>query len=500
MAVESAASASEGFRSILSKIEFCETFLEFHPQVLKEHWKTVMLFVSQHLNSSNNKVRKHALSLCVQIHPIAGRAMEQYLVQVNPATIKLLRQELGETDTASAEDMLNPAIPTLDQAEVRQEEDDISAFNGETKLSLEKEVVTDLWSQSLGLKSAKCIYSTRWKIRERLVERIGNLIVASSHASAGPSRTVDLKCSSVSQSLSQIFETSLQDTVPAVVTATYRSIRSILPYLVPSTVPEFMKPLLPLFAKSQSCSGSQQELVSDALRAYCDLPIANLDETASLIAASRGASAADIGKIPQKIAVGRLELIHQLIGFANYSASNTSGSSSSKTINDVSTFDIARQYLDHPQAKVRAAACSIVVELYARNSAKIEPLFSTLRENVLNELKSRTASVAQQQRATGAASMHAKAQRLFNFMKPLGDAPDNATDTTTTSVRQRVKEYQDKKQAEAAATTGTGSEEEAEARRKEEEAKKELEKITGTNVASMGKGATPGKKSRLVFA
>ena len=497
-------SATEGFRSTLAKIEFCEAFLESHPKVLKEHWQTVMAFVAQHLNSSNNKVRKHALSLCVTVHPIAGRSMEHYLVQVNPATIKLLRQELGDGEHVSAEDMLKPAVPTLDQAEIRQEEDDITAFNGETKLSLEKEVLTDLWSQSLNLKSAKCIFSSRWKIRERLVERIGNLIVSSSHATSAPSRTLNLKCSSVAQSLAQIFEVSLQDTVPAVVTATFRSIRAILPYLIPISVPDFMQPLLPLFAKSQNGSGPQQELMNDSLRSFCEFPSTNLNTVISQIAAVQEATSGDVGKVPLKLAVGRLELIFQVIWYLNSTngindeAKLTTNPFASKSVDEVLTFEICRQYLDHPQAKVRAAACNVIVELYSRNSAKIEPLFSTLRENILNELKSRTASVAQLRGANGTSV--AKAQRLFNFMKPLGDAnnaSNTATDTTTTSVRQRVKEYQNMKQQQAAAADGTLDD--LEARRKEEEAKKDLEKISGVNVASMGK-ATPGKKSRLVFA
>lgn len=466
-----------GVRSLTSRVEYCTTLIQRYEGILKKTWKPVMCFAALCLNSSNNKIRKNAITLTAYVHAVAGREMEPFLIHVNPATVKLLKQELGDNGGGSVDDMLNPSLPSLDQAEHRQEEDDLAAFEGETSLSSENEIIAELWAQSLRLRSAKCIFSSRWKMRERIIERLTNLIAGTVHCTAPPSKMLDLKCAASVQSISQMLEKGLADSVPAVISASLRAVKGTISFLPSHLAWDFVANFVPLLVRHHHNS-QLQEITDGVLLLLSNLNGVSVARVFDTVAGSES-STADLVKVAPRLLQSRVELLQLLISQHQLDVP--------QALQTAKCMSVAAAYLEVPNPKVRSAVCTMIIEIHHKIGSLIEPYLSKMNGPAIEELRSRISTAAKSQR-------NSKAQRLFNFVKPLaesmGVSPHRQRAADGISVKDRVLQYQEKK--------GNNKSQE-ELVKKEEEDKKELEKITGANNVSMAR-TTPGKKSRLIFA
>jgi hypothetical protein len=492
-------SSAAGSRGVMSRLEFAITFIQSHKNLLKKmDWEIFMRFAAFHLNASNNKVRKTAMSLVVYLHPIAAVNVFAFLKNVNPATMKIVSEELGESAMQNAsEDMMTPTVSVLDQVELKQEAEDIAACIADGALSSENSLLVDLWEESLiGLKSAACLFCPRWKVRERFVERIVSAVANSSQLFIGSGATKipgslqwNLKNATVIECFSQILERALGDSVPAVASAAIRALRLSLPQLPSGNgawplIGNVCASLIKLASANQS-----KEAVMDIVAlmvtqlsggASCASPQKLFEAIAGVLCNPK----MDVVKAPPKLLIARMELLQHILIL-------TPQLDVPGTLTTGRCMEVATAYLEAPNQKVRLAASTFVMELHSKVGSLIHPHLSKLSGTpAMEELRARLSNAASNKK-------NAKAVRLFNMVQPLAEkAAASAKNQTELSVRERVLQHQ--RAAVATPQTPVSPRNEL----KSPGTPRSVVTPAGSVVSSCTPApvSTPGRKSRLVFA
>lgn len=494
-----AAAATSAYQS---RIEFSVQLLQAHKDLLRYHWKQVMELAVIGLNSSSSKVRRNAITLTNYVHTVAGKDIEAYLSSVNPATVKCLMEEIGGFSNATAEELLLPAVSALDHQEQRQEEEDLAVFAAENvKLRSEDDVLVEMWSQTLKLRSAACIMSSHWKTRERLIERLIGRITNSVHGVASADTAIDLTNPTVATCIAQLVERAVNDNVPPVANAAFRCVKEAVSATSSRLVSEFISSSLAALVKKHSLPQFRDlvvEVVLQFLRTVdSSQQVSLLDgiigsETCSK--QTESTAAVSLQKLPAKLMQSRLEILQQVAAtlFRSVSAGSSTAAPAAVSPDVVKRIlDAAVFYMDAPHPKVRAAVCGLVIEMHHHIGSAIEPFLVRMTGPAMEELRSRLTTAARAQR-------NAKAQRLFNIVRPLADANSpNCGDRNVSGedIKERILGFQRNKRSggdETPLATPTSS-------KCIPTAAVDFDKVTGVNNVSAAR-TTPGKKTRLMFA
>lgn len=491
--------SAAGSRGVMSRLEFSIAFVQSHKQLLSnDDWEIFMRFAAFHLNASNNKVRKTAMSLVVYLHPIGGAKVFQFLKNVNPATMKIVTEELGESAMQqTSQDMLTPSVSVLDQVELKQETEDIAACAADGALSSENSLLVDLWQESLvGLKSAMCLFCPRWKVRERFLERIVSAVANSSQLFIGSgggklpgSLQWNLKNATVIECLGQILEKALGDSVPAVAGAALRALRLALPQLpTGNTAWPLIDSVYPSLIKL-ACTTQSKEAVMDIVA----LMVTQLSGGSSagspqklfeVISGIANTPKMDVTKAPPKLLIARMELLQHILVLSPQL--DVPG-----TLTTGRCMEVATAYLEAPNPKVRLTTSTFVMELHSKVGSLIHPYLSKLSGTpAMEELRARLSNAASNKK-------NAKAVRLFNMVQPLAEKGASSTkNQAELSVRERVQQHQ--RAAIATPQTPVSPRNEL----KSPGTPRNVVTPAGSvlSASTPAPVSTPGRKSRLVFA
>ena len=131
--------------------------------------ENVMQLAAFALSIVNQKIRRTAITLVVDLYKRHGRKCEQYLRHLPAAIIKTLKQEI-EIELCDVE-----AFGSTDLIE--QEEEDIANLEKGLCLTEAQELQLAKWERTLRVKSVSCIRSKKWCLRERVYTRIRSLLL-----------------------------------------------------------------------------------------------------------------------------------------------------------------------------------------------------------------------------------------------------------------------------------------------------------------------------------
>lgn len=418
-----AVSDSRSWVALITRMDAASAITKADESLIGSCKEILMRLCVQGLNCSNAKVRKRATTFATDIYRVIGKEMEPFLTAVSAATVRQLRQEL-EIEVCDATGPL--------EDETRKEDTDIAAFDAEegSPMSEEQKVLAEIWADALGLRSAKCIFSSRWKLREQLVERLhrkvaeaieargtnaaggggsGALASSSSLGAVAASRGVlNFKDNAVLQSLAQVEEKALSDAVPAVVAVAIPLVKTTIPVVPPMHIVEFATPLVDALVRRHTQNPQTAMSATECIVLAAKHPKFGAATTCDIIMNDDAFAGGDVAKTAVKIVTSRLDLLANIVETFGFEEAGMS-------VDRIMKYAVGA--FEHPQVKARASAANLIVEVYKQAGNVVQAYLSNLKGALLQELKDKINAIARKDR-----TRTAPIQRLANIVQPLGTA------------------------------------------------------------------------------
>ena len=197
-----APSARDDWRYCIAKIDLCHSILDAKPRYISAVSDECLRIATHGLQSANPQARKRAAAFFGLVRVECGQdGIRRYLSTISPATIKMLKQEIGvgggedalaltlssggggmnATGGATATAAKLAAHMALDdEAAAKEESEDMAAFEGDgdaESMSEEQHALVEyLRGQFPALRSFALLFSSRWNLRERVILRLHGLL------------------------------------------------------------------------------------------------------------------------------------------------------------------------------------------------------------------------------------------------------------------------------------------------------------------------------------
>ena len=402
---------SEGAKALLPKIDLASTLCVKEPPLVSKCSAMLAKLGVRGLVSTNPQVRKRASTFVTQLYRVLGKEVDAYIVGVSAATMKILRSEI-ESETCAA-------APLDDAAQKREEDEDLAAMEADGQPSEAQAAVAARWNSGIKLRSLPCVFSSRWKVRERLANRLcQNVTVGGS--------CIDFKDSAAVSCLAEVEVKLLQDTVPAIVSVALSLVKLTIPHVLEPLFPPYVTVVLPHLVRCFQGIAAPSPLCRDII-----LTIARRHQDGaamvSRLTVAKEHLSQDVCKAAPRIVIPRLELLTLLV--TEFECRPPRGV-------PLDTFmKFALDGLQHPQSKVRTVAGSLVIGAYRVAGKEVLTHLQGVKGPLLDELKLKLQSTPRKDRTSTAPQRH-----LATIVEPL------FADSDARPATGEIKEYTSKRE------------------------------------------------------
>eukprot|EP01064_Diplonema_japonicum_P034532 TRINITY_DN7182_c0_g2_i1.p1 TRINITY_DN7182_c0_g2~~TRINITY_DN7182_c0_g2_i1.p1 ORF type:complete len:775 (+),score=166.09 TRINITY_DN7182_c0_g2_i1:190-2514(+) len=349
----------------------------------------------------NQKVRKTATSLVVEVYKKIGPKSEKYLNNVPSSILKTLKQEV-EIEVCD--------VDAFKDTEVKeQEEEDMACLEPDMKLTKEQKDDVARWTSLLNTPSIICILSKKWKLRDHVYGRL------TASLSSSPVQQSSYQLTrAVFESYVEIAEIGINDAIPQLLVSCVAYLTALLHSYGPIIAAEHLKWHLSNLV-IHKLIGHVSGAASVVTQASADLLL--------LLARHQKIGATFISTIVMqpdycksgqnwKMMLARLSILTTLIQEFEFKENSLSTEA---------IMGYAVGCFQCTNGKVRSAAVGVIIEVYKKCGNIIRVYLREQKPALLNDLKEKIAKVARKDRTKSA-----PIQTLASIVQPLGsDEPDS---------------------------------------------------------------------------
>ena len=389
---------------------------------------SVMTIALQGLNVTSNKVRKTAISVVVQVYRKVGANCEAYLNGINASIVKQLKQDIEREGLSD--------LNVLQIAATRgEEEEDHAHFCLEERtLTPEQNESIDRWQALLGSNAISCIHSKKWRLRDRVFERLRAQIKTAidiQNQGQESNSNSQSQCNepsllskfydprnyqltrAVFESLMEIVEKGLGDAIPQLIMSCILFMRSVLDLYIPVISVEHLQwHIKPVVQKLVThVSGTTSTVTRAALEMMQHLSKSSklgVKFISEIVVCPDTVPKVTSGNVKEgwKVTLARLMIVNDLVKEYSFCDEELS-------VETVMHFSAGS--FQSPSGKVRSAAVAVIIEVYKKCGNVIRSYLRYQKPAILNDLKERIAKLARKDRTKSA-----PIQTLASIVQPLG--------------------------------------------------------------------------------
>eukprot|EP01059_Diplonema_ambulator_P031508 TRINITY_DN57_c4_g1_i2.p1 TRINITY_DN57_c4_g1~~TRINITY_DN57_c4_g1_i2.p1 ORF type:complete len:816 (+),score=133.32 TRINITY_DN57_c4_g1_i2:124-2448(+) len=388
----------------IGKINLMISLLEEHPIVEADvafSVQKVMGLAVGAFDIVNQKVRKTATSLVVEIYKKIGSLSEKYLTNVPASILKSLKQEV-EIEMCDVDAFKNTEIR-------EQEEEDLSCLEPDLKLTPEQQESITRWSSLLNSKSIVCIMSKKWKLRDHVFTRLTATLATSP---LPPDANYQLT-RAVFEAYTEIAEIGISDAIPQLLVSCMTYLTALIKKYENLIAGEHLRWHLSnniihkLIGHVSGATSVVTQAASDLLKQL------SRNQKLGVAYVSNIVMQPDYCKSGQnwKMMLARLTILNDFVQEFDFKE---------KQLSTEAVMGYAVGCFQCTNGKVRSAAVNVIIEVYKKCGNIIRVYLKEQKPTLLNELKEKIAKVARKDRTKSA-----PIQTLASIVQPLGvDNPE----------------------------------------------------------------------------